>query len=332
MQESPSAGFGAKCAIHPERIATRTCSRCGNFTCEECSAQGLETMCPACRSHTGAEAFPFTRLNYSFDAIWSFAFEKWKQEWVMLSVSVLILIAVGMVAVVFNAMFQAIAKAIVGERGGTAGIIYVTVLSSVMSQVTSMVVQGAFQMGLIRILIDVLNGKKADAGRIMTQLPKLGRYLVQMILVQVMILVPVAIYMLGLFAAAAVVSGISLLDMDIEHWGTAMRGTGFGIIVVGMLAMIPVVYYVSLPLLFANMELVYGDTSPVESIRRAYQIAKGHRLSILGFGFIGVLIILVGMLACCVCMLPAWSLCYLLWVGLYLALRNGSGLPSPVES
>ncbi|MBS1152130.1 MAG: uncharacterized protein H6Q89_3828 [Myxococcaceae bacterium] len=330
MRESQTAGFGAKCAIHPDRTATRTCGRCGNFTCDECNGGGSEPMCPACRSLTGTEAFPFTRDSYSFDGIWNYAFEKWKQEWVMLSVAVLILMAVGFVAVLFNSVFQAIAKGIVGERAGTVGIVAVTVISSVMSQIVSMIVQGAFQMGLIRILIDVLNGKKADVGRIMTQLPKLGRYILQVILIQLMVLLPVLLYMGALLVVAAAVSGLSFGDLD--HWGRALRGPGAGILVLGGLALIPVLYYVSLPLVFANMELVYGDSSPVESIRRAYVIAKGHRLSILGFGFIGGLVFLVGFVACCVGIIPAWGLAYLLLTGLYLALRNGSGLPPPVET
>lgn len=329
MQDPQTAGFGAKCAIHPDRMATRTCARCGNFTCAECNAQGTETMCPTCRSLTGTEGFPFTRDNYSFDGIWNFAFEKWKQEWVMLSVGVLILVAVGAVGAIFSSVFQAIARGIVGERG-TAGIIYVAVISQVMTQIISMVAQGTFQMGLIRILIDVLNGKKADVGRIMTQLPKLGRYILQVILIQLMIVIPVVLYILGLAVVAAIVSGIS--PTDIEHFDRALRGPGIGVLVLGGLALIPVLYYVSLPLMFANMELVYGDTSPVESIRRAYIIAKGHRMSILGFGFIAGLVILVGLIACCVGMIPAWGLAYLILVGLYLALRNGSGLPAPIES
>jgi hypothetical protein len=329
MQDPQSAGFGAKCAIHPERLASRTCSRCGNFACDECTRQGTEAMCPACRSLTGADAFPFTRDSYSFDGIWNFALEKWKKDWVMLSVVVLILMAVGMVIGVFNSLFQTIARAIVGDRG-TAGLVYITVVSFVMSQVVSMIAQGAFQMGMIRIFIDVLNGRKADVGRIMTQLPKLGRYILQMLLIQLMIVLPMALYMLALVAVAAVVSGIS--PTDIQHLPKAMRGAGIGVLILGGLALIPVFIYVGLPLMFANMELVYGDSTPVESIRRAFLIAKGHRPSIFGFGAIGTLIVIVGFFACCIGVLPAVSLTYLLLIGLYLALRNGSGLPPPVET
>lgn len=323
--------FGAKCAIHLERMATRTCARCGNFTCDECNAQGRESHCPTCRSLAGGDVFPFTRTNYSFDGIWSFAFEKWKQEWVMLSVVVLILLAAGFVALLFNSVFQAIATGLVGERAGTFGIFYVAFISSALSQVVSMIAQGAFQMGTIRILIDVLNGRKADVGRIMTQLPKLGRYVVQMFLIQLVILVPLFFYMLALLAVAAAVMGLSLSG-DPGEWMRVFQGAGVAVLAGGFLLLIPVVFFVSLPLVFANMELVYGNSGPIESIRRAFQIANGFRFSILGFFVVALLIAILGLLACCVGLIPAWSLAYMLLVGLYLALRNGSGLPPPVES
>jgi hypothetical protein len=40
---------GATCPRHRERPATGTCTRCGNFTCDECS-QGNTATCPACRA------------------------------------------------------------------------------------------------------------------------------------------------------------------------------------------------------------------------------------------------------------------------------------------
>ncbi len=329
MQDPQTAGFGAKCAIHPERTATRTCGRCGNFTCDECNDRGVEAMCPTCRAISGTDQFPFTRDSYSFGGVWNYAFEKWKREWVMLSVCVLILVAVGFVAVLFNSLFQGIAAAAVGERGGRFGVFYIAVLSSVMSQVVSMLAQGTFQMGLIRILIDVLNGKKADVGRIMTQLPKLGRYIAQMILIQLMVVVPFALYALLLAIVAAVACGLSFTEYD--SW-THMSGVGIAVLALGGLAAIPVMIYAVLPLAFVNMELVYGDVGPAESIRRSYLIARGHRFNILGMGVIAFLIFMVGLIACCVGIIPAWGLAYLLLTGLYLALRNGSGLPPPVET
>ncbi len=323
-------GGGAKCAIHVDRIATRTCARCGNFTCDECNLGGAEPQCPACRALSGGDAWPFSRDSYSFDGIWGQALERFKAEWIMVSVGVLILLAVGMVAGIFNSVFQTIARLAIGDRGGTMGIIWVTAISTIMSQLVSMIVQGTFTMGLFRIIIDVLHGKKADVARILTQLPKLPRYIIQTFLFFVMIGLPALMYFVLLGIAAAVVTGVEVSDPS--NFANIFKGAGIGVIVIGVLAVFPVIYYFALPLMFATMELVYGDTTPVESIRRAFIIAKGHRWSIVGFSFISGLVAMVGVLACCVGIIPAMGLAYMLLVGLYLALRNGSGLPPPVES
>jgi len=330
MQDPQMIGGGAKCAVHVDRIATRTCARCGNFTCDECNLGGSETQCPACRAISGSDAWPFSRDAYSFDGIWTQALERFKAEWIMLSVSVLILMAVGMVAGIFNSIFQTVARLAIGERGGTMGIIWVTVVSTLMSQLVSMIIQGTFTMGLFRIIIDVLQGKKADVGRILTQLPKLPRYIVQTFLFFVMIGLPMLLYVVLLGVVASVVTGVGLSDPS--NFARLFKGAGIGVLVIGFLAALPIIYYFTLPLMFATMELVYGDSPPVESIRRAFVIARGHRWSIIGFGLISLLVVLVGLLACCVGIIPAVALVYMLLVGLYLSLRNGSGLPPPVES
>lgn len=44
-----------RCAIHPDRAAEATCSRCGNFACYECVGAAPTRVCAACRARlTGA--------------------------------------------------------------------------------------------------------------------------------------------------------------------------------------------------------------------------------------------------------------------------------------
>ena len=330
MQNPPSAGFGAKCALHPDRTASHTCARCGNFTCDECNATGTETMCPSCRDLAGAGAFPFTRDNHSFDGIWNTTFEKWKQEWVMLSVCVLIFFAVIFGVSLFNQLFTVIARAIVGDRGGTKALVLIFGITAAISQIASTIAQSAFLMGLFRVYIDVLNGRKADVARMMTQFSKIGRYFLQQAAVFLIIGLPVILYLGVLIVVSAALSGISFDDLN--HLERDLRPGAIALLIFGSLALIPVLIYVALPLQFATMELVYGDSSPLESIRRAYQLANGHRLSIFGYAFIAGVVAMVGVLACCVGLIPALALGQMLTTGLYLALRNGSGLPVPPEA
>jgi hypothetical protein len=328
MQDPQTAG--AKCPVHPDRAATRTCGRCGNFTCGECNVNGTEAMCPSCRQLVGGSApFPFTRDAFSFDQIWNYTFEAWKREWVMLSVCVLILLAVGFAVGLFNGLFQGIAKGIVGTRGGSSGVIIIAFAASMMTQVISSLAQGVFQMGLFRIYIDVLNGRKADVNRLMSQVPKLGRYILQALLMLVGAMLPVLVYMGGVFLLSLAVSGASLTN--IQHLDREFKPIGLAVILFGATALVPILIYLGLPLQFAIIELVYGDTQPIESFRRAFQIANGFRLSLFGFGFIAGLVVLAGILACCVGMIPAMALSQMLMTGLYLTLRNGSGLPPPPE-
>ncbi len=330
MQDPQNAGFGAKCAVHPDRVASRTCTRCGNFTCDECNANGTEALCPTCRAHVGGDAFPVTRATMTFDQVWGFAFERWKKEWVMLSVCVLILFAVGFVVSLFNGVFQGIAKAIIGNRGGQSALLIITFAGSLMAQVISVFVQGVFQMGLFRIYIDVLNGKKADVNRLLSQVPKLGRYVLQTLLIGVVAVVPLLLYfgLLGIVGAA--ISGVSLTHLD--HLDRDVWPKLGLIFAIGALPLIPLSIYFGLPLQFATMELVYGDTEPVESVRRAFKIADGYRVSIFGFNFVAGLIAVAGVFACCVGILPAVALAQMVMTGLYLGLRNGSGLPTPPEA
>ena len=50
---------GACCAIHPDRPAEGTCSRCGNFACSDCNATGLGpgVLCTTCAQTVGVSRY-----------------------------------------------------------------------------------------------------------------------------------------------------------------------------------------------------------------------------------------------------------------------------------
>ncbi|MBX3271210.1 MAG: DUF4190 domain-containing protein [Sandaracinaceae bacterium] len=48
---------GAKCASHPEREATDTCTRCGSYVCTACTEiEEWETYCTTCYARVGKRA------------------------------------------------------------------------------------------------------------------------------------------------------------------------------------------------------------------------------------------------------------------------------------
>jgi hypothetical protein len=57
---------GARCALHPDRLATLTCERCGNYACAACATNDVaDRFCNSCEDVAGAfryHAVPLWRL------------------------------------------------------------------------------------------------------------------------------------------------------------------------------------------------------------------------------------------------------------------------------
>lgn len=292
-----------------------TCERCGNFMCMECGQAGSSPTCLRCRELAGAGVFPFARANWSFNALWDYCWELFKREWLMLSVAALVLFAVSGVGGVISSILQLPFK----DSGVVAA-----VATAVIGQVIAMVLQGMAEMGMLRIVFDVLQGQKADLSRLSTQVPKIGKYVVQKLWLLLLFGVPVVAYFVLLIGVGALVSGAPLNEELFEG------GRVIQVLVLGSLvALVPIVYF-AVPLYFATMEIVFVDgVRPFESIKNCYAIAKGQRLTIFGVALLAALIILVGLIACCIGILPALGLGQLLLAGVYLALRSGAEVRQP---
>lgn len=337
MRSSETAPYGAVCATHPLVPASATCPRCGNFMCAECSTRGGESQCPACRALSAESPFPFTRADFSFDRLWGFVLERWQREWVMLSVAVLVMfgatLAVGLVTNIIQAVLMAAQGAAksAGSEENLGALFFAIGVSQFIGIVLRLVVDGVFQLGMVRIVLDVLNGRRVDLGRLVSQVSKMPRYVAQLLLVSVAVMIPVvAVYgvafLIGAKSGGVEVSSLTSLQDAVESGDIFMSmWLPFS---VATLLLLPLLIYFTLPLVFMNAELVYGDASPLEVIRRCYVIADGFRLPIFGYGLIAGLVAIVGVLACCLGILPAIGLAQLLMTGLFLAVRNGTGLPA----
>lgn len=330
------SGISAMCALHPTVAATRTCERCGNFMCQGCSEAGTHAKCPTCRELVGDGTFPYRRDSFSFDQLWSYALEKWTAEWVMLSVAVLVMFGASFAVSIFTNILQSILTAVLGagRDGGEDALsaVFISVgLAQLIGLVLRMGVDGLFQMGLVRIAIDVLNGRKVDLARLVSQASKVPRYMAQALLALLAFGIPfTALYAVALLAGLSS-SGMSLGELNsFRAWEQEFE-TLMPHLVVPFLAAtavaVPLLLYFGLPLAMTNMELVYGDASPIEVFRRCYVIAKGLRFPLLGYALVGGLVSLVGALACCIGILPAVGMTQLLMGSFYLAARQGTGLP-----
>ncbi len=308
-----TSGRGAVCAVHPAQPASGTCERCGNFMCDACSAGGTRPQCERCRATTGADAFPLSRDAWSVTELWSTCWAAFSREWLMLSVGVFILLAVG--------------GASGGLNGGLTGREDLLkhwpalVGGLVVAQVISFLVTSVFELGFVRLTLDALAGRSVDLGRLFSQLSKVGRYLLQKLLMMAMALAFMVVAA-GLIGALALVFGATSLEVIRAEPERLAMPVGLGI----LLLVVPA-YYLFLPLTFGTHELVYNEGVDVmTSLRNCYTLTHGHRLNLFGVTLLGGLVVFAGLLACCIGIVPAFAFVRLMLTGLYLTLRNGSGL------
>lgn len=306
MTPNPPGGGTASptCAVHPDRTAQSICARCGNFMCAVCSDDGRYESCPSCRALTGElPGFTWTRDNFTLDGLMGFSWENFKREWVMLSLAVLVFWAILMGISFATNLLQLGGAAIHPVVGGVMQLV---------ASVLQSIVQAALTGGLVAVLYGVMKGQSADIGRMFGQFSSFGAYAVSTLLQFALILVPAVVI-------AAIAIGLQ-------------RGVGEEamFIAIGIFALVLIVpaIWVLLPFTLVPMEIALGgETSGMQAVKNAFVIAQGKRLWMLAFGLIAGLIGVGGLLLCCIGFLPAMALAQLLSTSLYLALRNGSGLP-----
>jgi hypothetical protein len=324
-------GRGALCALHPEQVASRTCTRCGNFMCDTCSERGTQAMCPTCRERAGlgAQVFALNRGNWTVGALLETCWEAFKREWVMITIGVLIVLAASVAGSVVSQVFAAI--------GGVVDHWAVTALFLILGYLVSTVIQGMVTMGYLRMCFDVLEGGGADLGRMFTQFHKTVPYLLTTLLIGALV-IPLVLLIFGAsLGAAALTGGLSALrDVDwsaLSNEDSAEAGRLIGALgpsfalmcIVGFGLYIFPGMWLIVPLMLVQPALARAENpTPMETLRRCFAYARGERLSIVGVTLLGSVIGLAGMLACCVGIIPAMGLFQLLLAGLYLALSNGA--------
>ncbi|MEW6434721.1 MAG: hypothetical protein AB1730_24750 [Myxococcota bacterium] len=333
MQQPSSAPSGAHCARHPGIAASLVCGRCGGFMCAECSAGGAQAQCPACRELTGADAFPYRRDDFDFTRLWNHALAAFQRDWLMLTIGAVVFFAFVLGGSLVSNVLNSILLRVLGlaERGQDP--VRVMVVSVVTGQligiVVSMVVQGVALLGFYRLVMDSLVGRRVELARMFSQLKKLPTYVVAQLVLFVTVWLPSVAYfaVLGLLALRG--SGI-----DFEHFrpadvGRLLDGRAIGIVLLGLLAYLVVFTVVLLPVsVFVVPEIVISDAGALEALRRAWRLGSGLRLECFGYTFVFGLLVFVGLVLCLVPVLPAMALGTCLLLSLFLAARNGSGLPA----
>ncbi len=304
-QPQPAGPFiqGA-CAIHPQQMAARTCLRCGNFMCDTCSENRTLDYCPPCRAIVGAgvTGFPLHRDSWTFDALLNYTWTVFKRDGLMLTLATLV---VFVVSFGIN-MVSTLLRFGVAMSGSEA----ISVAVTLVSFVVQIVVQGVFQLGVIKLTLDSLQGKPIEFADMFRQIGRLGPYVAQLFLIMVATGIPLTVLGGGaaLIAYAASASTEIIVLMGII---TAM---------LAFFALLPVI----LPFAFANMEIVHdANVGVIQSLKNCWTIASGQRVSIFLVYLLAIPISIAGMLMCFIGLLPATAFFQLLACALYLTLRNG---------
>jgi hypothetical protein len=336
MQPPHRAPEDARCALHPDQVAIHVCARCGSFMCGACSQGGVGSNCPSCRRLSDSSPFPFVRNDFSFNQIFSFAIETFKRDWLMLCLAVLIVLAVSGMASGISSLLNQVILAVLGlsedSRRPFSNIPVLMVSMSigiVVSTLISAVVQGFMTLGLYRVVIDVLDGKKADLGRLFSQGRKVGRYFVLYLIIMALTLLPMVVVS-GLMAAGVLVtSGVSMSDLDSNTFNELLGPGTLAVLFLGLLALIVYLFWLMPLWLFGVPELVVSEASATEALGRAWRMADQMRMNAILYSMASGLVILAGVVACCVGIIPAMAVYYLMTVGLFLAVRNGPELGLP---
>lgn len=300
---------GATCALHPSTPAEAICDRCGGYMCLACSDGGQRRVCPTCQARTGTGPFPLRRDAWTIDALVGIAWRGFARNLGALVLGFLVF--GGTLLVIFMPLeFYIVAHMRDPARelpliGG--------------AEVLALVVTCLLAPGFIDMALDAVDGRRVRFGSLFWSMGKIWKFLAFWLLWFVIVLVP------GLIFELLVVVAIRL-GAGGHAAGAVAAGLG------GVLVLVALVW-VQLPLYFAPFELALDDDCGVmEVLRRAYILGRGKRWATLGVGFVGYLVATIfGVVTCDVGLLFSIPLFAVLFAGLFLTFRNGSGLPPPAR-
>ena len=303
MDDEERTSERGQCAIHPELAAGRICARCGNFMCAKCDEAGTRRACPACRARVDLSDFPIDRESFTVGGVLDHTWATFRDHGLVLSGgSFLYLI----VATGFNILERMLFDPNQAPSTGLFAYLLVNLLSIV---VTAWMV-----LGLLRMAQDALEGRPPDLTTLFSQGRKLWKWLVAILAMGALFAIPC-----GLLIGLAL--GV----------GTTLEPRSFGplFLAVFAIAAVPMIY-LSLGMSLAICEITYDDeVGPIEAIQRSWRMVRGHRGAMLGIGLVVWLVMVGGVLLCCVGMIPAYGYALLALAVVHRGLRNGMELPDP---
>ena len=305
--------------------------------CSSCAVNGSQSQCPTCRE-LNPIGFPYD-ATADMSTLWSHATSSFQRELAMCVVAGLIFFGFAMGGGIIANIISSIVNTIIGVKADQAnplanlGLFGVSfIIGQGIGTLVNLVVQGIALVGLYRLLMDVLIGKKADLARMFSQLQLLPQYIVMQLILFCMVTLPTLIY----FGIVAVV-GARLIGFDWHHASSfhadRLANPALWLLVSGSFMLFFVAMIVILPItLFCVPELMVGQCGAVEALKRAWQLGDGQRLRVFGYSFVSGLVVMAGAMLCGVGILFALPVAYMLLLALFLALRKSSSLPPAIHT
>ncbi|MGV3624955.1 MAG: hypothetical protein ACO1OB_29310 [Archangium sp.] len=331
MQPAP---ISALCAIHQGVPATVVCARCGNFMCSTCSENGTQVNCPACRA-LNTDTFPYN-ADATLSELLNNAIEVFKRDPANILIGLVVFFGITMAGSFVAQIISTVVTNVVGATYDQTnplkdlGKFVVAIgLAQAIAMAVNLITQALALSGYYRLLMDALIGRKADVSRMFSKLKDVGQFVILQLLQALIFTVPFLL-IFGVVAFVAVRNaGFSFSNPSAFRPESLVTPVNMALFA-GTVLLIMVFSVVVLPVtLFSVPELLIGNCTPIEAIRRSWALSDGQRLRVLGYTLVGSLLMMVGFIACCVGLFAAMPVYYLLILSLYLALRNSSTLPRP---
>lgn len=262
--------------------------------------------------------FPLRRDDFTLADLLSRASEAWSRD---LGAWVLAMILYGVIGFGIPAALGFLGGILGSFEDGGAAMQWVSGFFDVVSQVIQLVLSAIFTLGFWAMALRGLRRGRARVGALFSQLSKIWKYIVQLILLGVGTMLLVAPVLVIVFVAFVGPVDLSTPMSEITERAWRPAAIAFAILT-------PVYVYVLAGLAFIHPELAYNDDAgPVEAIVYSWRLARGKRWSIIGVGLIGLLITLGSAMLCGIGLLFGAPFVTLIYAALYLALRDGADVP-----
>jgi uncharacterized membrane protein len=241
------------------------------------------------------------------------ALSRWKINWPLL----LVTFGSGLL-LIYGTTFagEALFMALASRQGSDAALLSPLHPARLVFMVVGTILQLSAQLVLTGVCLDLLRGEQPGLPVALQRLRRLPSAFLQMVVMYAAIALDFALHYALYMALGGLEAGWTPLWVVIVTWliGTPLR------------------IYVFLGVVFSQLVLLVDPhANAITAFASSWRIASGHRFEVLGIGVVALLIVALGVIACCVGLLVALPVASLLYCALFLALSTEKAAPAALR-